>query len=101
MIDINEDRKQLDAWLSRDTDTHEMLMTQLIRLAIDGFKRCDEYCGSRDYLGDDGCFCVRAHFATQDHYHLYLELRKLASTLKAFDAIAYLKHKKEAGDGLN
>ena len=88
MIDIHEDRRQLEMWLSADTEDAWQDLGELLYFAIHGIKSCDDFCGSRETFGEDQCFCIRARFSSNEHYFLYLELRKLAKKLASFALIA-------------
>ena len=90
MIDIHEDKKQSESWQEANPENALMSIKQLLMLAINGLDVCDDYCGSRERLGQENCFCVRANFPTQNHYFLYLELRELAKKLAAFALTAEL-----------
>ena len=93
MIDIHEDKKQADNWMKAVGQEATMDVNQLVSLAAHGFEVCEDYCGSRERLGQESCFCVRANFATQEHYFLYLELRRLAKNLASFALTADLSAK--------
>ena len=93
MIDIHEDKKQSEKWQEAKPERALMSIKQLLLVAINGLDVCDDYCGSRERLGQENCFCVRANFPTQDHYFLYLELRALAKKLAAFALTAELTKK--------
>ena len=102
MIDIHEDKKQAQKWIKADSQNASMNVSDLVSLAAHGFEVCEDYCGSRERLGQESCFCVRAHFATQEHYFLYLELRRLAKNLATFALAADLSTKtKTQKTGMN
>lgn len=93
MIDIHEDRKQAEKWKEKNPEEAVMTSTQLATLAIRGIATCEDYCGSRERLGEDACFCIRAHLPSRDHYFLYLELRRLAKELASFALTAEIAKK--------
>jgi hypothetical protein len=90
MLDIREDIREAEDWRERSPDDAEMDIDELINLAIYGFQECaeSEYCGSREYCGSESCLCIRANFATPEHYFLYLEMRRFAKRVMAALAVA-------------
>ncbi len=80
LFDVNKDRKQKKDWES-DEDPDISLMSDLIDYAIHGLQRCEDYCGSEAYCGEDSCFCVRARLPHPKHYELYEEMRALGQEL--------------------
>ncbi len=80
LIDINEDLKQKENWISEEAPDF-LSLDDLIDYAIYGLKRCEDYCGSEDYCGEESCFCVRARMPSPKHYELYEELRAVGQEL--------------------
>ena len=80
LFDINEDKKEKMEWLSEGND-NSFTMDDLTDYAINGLQRCEGYCGSEDYLGEDACYCVRARFPTIKHFNLYEAARELGKEL--------------------
>ena len=100
LIDIHEDKQQAETWMASEPEMTWQAIDELIDFAIHGIKTCEGFCGSREMLGEDACFCIRARFPSNEHYFLYLELRKLAKDLTTFALIAKTSqeadaHKKE------
>ena len=95
MIDSREDRKDFAEWIDRDPALYYIETDYLMKLAVVGLETCEDYCSSREELGDDGCFCVRARFSHQNHYHLYLSLRLLAKKLASLAAIEHTAQPKK------
>ena len=88
LIDEREDKEQATRWLKAEADKTWQSLEELAHFAALGVSTCEDYCYSRETHGEDACFCIRARFASPDHYFLYLEMRKIAKKLTAFAFIA-------------
>ena len=88
MIDEREDEEQTKRWVNAEADKTSQSLEELAHFAALGISTCEGYCHSRETYGEDACFCIRARFASPDHYFLFLEMRKIAKELTAFALIA-------------
>ena len=83
-IDRREDEEQATRWINLSHGEARQSWAELATYAVFGIDTCPDHCDSRDRLGEESCFCIRARFASSEHYFLYLELRKIAKELTAF-----------------
>ena len=89
MIDTYEDLQQKKDWESNDSPEF-CLMSDLIDYAIHGLQRCEDYCGSETYCGEDACFCIRARLPHPKHYELYEEMRLIGKELSMLKILGNL-----------
>ncbi|MEE3030973.1 MAG: hypothetical protein VX331_07140 [Candidatus Thermoplasmatota archaeon] len=80
MIDLNEDKHAADLW-DKGSTPHCMTLHEITSLAINGFDTCEDFCGSREYVGEHRCRCIRETFDSPTQYELYLTLRNYMQSI--------------------
>ena len=96
MIDIQEDRRQAEEWENGLTDG-SLSIDQIAYLARMGVSTCDSYCGSREYVGENRCYCIRARFPSPAHFELYLLARERYQKLISIGLLAAAVSQKTQG----
>ena len=74
IIDIKKDAKEAEEWENSDSE-ESISMDEIVHMAKNGVSFCEDYCASREYTGENRCYCIRSRFPTPSHYELYLLAR--------------------------
>ena len=74
IIDIKKDAKEAEEWENSESE-ESISMDEIVHMAKNGVSFCEDYCASREYTGENRCYCIRSRFPTPSHYELYLLAR--------------------------
>jgi|MDSZ01.2.fsa_nt_gb hypothetical protein len=87
IIDRGEQEEER-RWMDLGDEHPWQSLKELVGYAVYGIKTCEDSCESALINEEAACPCLRARFASMDHFFLYLELRQLAKELTAFGLLA-------------
>lgn len=74
-MDIQEDIKAAKLWQKRGRN-ETLTLQDITQLAATGLKTCEGFCGSRKYVGEHQCRCIRERFDSPITYDFYLTMRE-------------------------
>ena len=74
LIDKQIDLAEAEAWETGAKD-EGIDIRRIADLAAVGFQTCEDFCSSRETVGEHRCRCIRETFPTPTHYELYLASR--------------------------
>jgi hypothetical protein len=98
IADIKRELKEAEEWDNAEGGIDRI---DLIDLSKKGIDTCTGFCASREYCGEDRCYCIRARFESPQTYQLYKHCREYFINNLAIAVIAEegLIDQKEKEDG--
>ncbi|OUW04289.1 MAG: hypothetical protein CBD16_02425 [Betaproteobacteria bacterium TMED156] len=92
MLNTEYEKEKLNNWLNGVSAT-PMSLDDLAQLVVNGMPDCEDCTLHQQYLGGEGCSCVRSIFPHPEHYHLYLKLRAMAVEMTAIAVLGEMYDK--------
>ncbi len=86
-MDINNDKKEAKLWQERGRNK-TLTLLDITHLAKTGIETCEGFCGSRKYVGEHQCRCIRERFDSPATYELYLTMRTRFLEMMKFGLLA-------------
>ena len=95
--DIKKDKKDAEDWENSKSE-ESISLNEIVHMARNGITYCEDYCVSREYTGENRCYCIRSRFPTPDHYELYLMARHQFKKYLALGMLAMAVDETELGE---
>lgn len=74
IFDYEEEKQSAELWMA-DITEGTLSLEEIAVLAAKGITTCSSECVSRNIVGEDCCYCIRAIFPSNSHYQLFLKAR--------------------------
>ena len=100
LIDVQIDLAEAKAWESEASDDG-VDIRRIADLAALGFQTCEDFCSSRETVGEHRCRCIREAFPTPTHYELYLASRSKYKELFALGICSAVLATSQQGENQN